>query len=257
MSGFDLASLLPCYLDETDEQIAGLSVALLEAGGLADRRRRAPRGVPADPHDQRFGDGPGLRPGQGPHPPPRSVLRRAPVGESDPRSVLARPLLPLPRRPPRLPQGPPSPRREHGRPRRPDGAGPEYPRQPPGPRAATRTPIRSRGAGSTGADPRVSRHHLPHAPVRAEAPLARHEGQAGPESPGRQGAHPGHGAAGRPPGRHRDPPPVPGLAGGRRRCRRIAGARRRGRGGGGEGGNDPEAGGLADAGRNTGFLLGS
>src|SRR3954447_2418077 len=30
MSGFDLASLLPCYLDETDEQIAGLSAALLK-----------------------------------------------------------------------------------------------------------------------------------------------------------------------------------------------------------------------------------
>ncbi|WP_435018270.1 chemotaxis protein CheA [Tundrisphaera sp. TA3] len=30
MSGFDLASLLPCYLDETDEQIAGLGAALLK-----------------------------------------------------------------------------------------------------------------------------------------------------------------------------------------------------------------------------------
>src|SRR4051812_37269749 len=30
MSGFDLASLLPYYLDETDEQIAGLSDALLK-----------------------------------------------------------------------------------------------------------------------------------------------------------------------------------------------------------------------------------
>ena len=29
MAGFDLASLLPCYLDETDEQVAGLGAALL------------------------------------------------------------------------------------------------------------------------------------------------------------------------------------------------------------------------------------
>src|SRR5882757_8263357 len=33
MSGFDLASLLPYYLDETDEQIVGLSDALLKLEG--------------------------------------------------------------------------------------------------------------------------------------------------------------------------------------------------------------------------------
>ena len=64
---------------------------------------------------------------------------------------VARPLLPLPRRPPRLPQGPPGQRREHGRPRRPDRRRSRISptTRPAAPSRSREPPIRSRGAGST------------------------------------------------------------------------------------------------------------
>ena len=52
MSGFDLAELLPFYLDETDEQIAGLERRAAAAGAGPDRRQGAPRGVPDVPQHQ-------------------------------------------------------------------------------------------------------------------------------------------------------------------------------------------------------------
>ena len=64
MSGFDLAELMPFYLDETDEQIAALNDALLRLEQDPADAKALPRGVPDVPQHQGLVGGHGVRPGQ-------------------------------------------------------------------------------------------------------------------------------------------------------------------------------------------------
>ena len=64
MSGFNLAELLPFYLDETDEQIAGLNDALLRLEQDPADAKALAGSVPDVPQHQGLVGGDGVRAGQ-------------------------------------------------------------------------------------------------------------------------------------------------------------------------------------------------
>ena len=204
MAGFDLASLLPFYLDETDEQIAGLNDALLKLE--QDRRPTTPvlreafrliHSIKGSSTVMGFDQVKDLTHHL------ETFFDQLRERQADARPAVARPLLPLPRRPPRLPPRPPGHGREQGRPRS---------SRRPGPRRSSDKPVEAR-AGDPRPSPRRRRADRRSGPpirrraagepscltvrVRAEAPLARHEGQARPEPARRQGRGPRDRPAGR------------------------------------------------------------
>ncbi len=109
MSGFNLAELLPFYLDETDEHIAGAQRRAVAAGARPDRRQGPPGSVPdVSQHQGRFGRH-GVQAGQSVDASPREPVRAAPEQEAIARPADAGPDVPLPGRAARLPPRPACP----------------------------------------------------------------------------------------------------------------------------------------------------